>query len=79
MKNLLHRLLLPNKRRFPILIVATGFLFAVTPVALTQEEALPVPPSSAPISAPSQGLYFADVLVRGRSIYEASPTCLGAR
>ena len=50
----------------------TGYLllFGAVPVALTQEEIIPHQTSSATTTTPSDGLYFADILVRGRPVFQ---------
>ena len=52
-------------------IVAISFSFSIVPIALSQEEEI-VPPPSKPASVviPSDGLYFADVVVRNRPIFQ---------
>ncbi|MDJ0595110.1 MAG: mechanosensitive ion channel [Pleurocapsa sp. MO_226.B13] len=54
-----------------ILVVAIAFIVSITPIALAQEEASIATPSE-PASAvvPNDGLYFADVLVRNRPIFQ---------
>ena len=56
------------RRKIPSLILITGIVLAA-PVGLSQEELAPSEPS-APVSAPSDGVYFADVLVRGQPVFQ---------
>lgn len=66
MKNWRETLPLIVIRRI-FIVIAAGAWFAATPVALSQEEEIfPEPiPSLTSVSIPNDGLYFADVLVRG--------------
>ena len=41
-----------------------------TPVALTQDEDIVTPTEPTPVAIPSDGLYFADVLVRNRPVFQ---------
>ena len=62
----------PRRSRYSFtVVVAIAFSsLIITPVALTQEEEiLPVPDSSS-VAVPSDGLYFADIVVRGRPIFQ---------
>lgn len=62
----------PKRSRYSFtVVVAIAFSsLIITPVALTQEEEiLPVPDSSS-VVVPSDGLYFADIVVRGRPIFQ---------
>lgn len=70
MKKLLCLLLLPTCQLFP-LIVSTGFsLFTTVEPAFTQTEVLPIQPETQTANASQNGLYFADVVVRGRPIFQ---------
>ncbi|MGQ4649417.1 mechanosensitive ion channel domain-containing protein [Lyngbya aestuarii] len=59
-------------RRFPVLILVSGLFFAAVPVGIAQNEVPLVPATENPTPASNQndGLYFADVLVRGRPIFQ---------
>jgi small conductance mechanosensitive channel len=60
-------------RKFSFLILAFGFglVLTITPASFPQtEESFPAPQSSPTTATPSDGLYFADVLVRGRPVFE---------
>ena len=70
MKNLLDRLRLSNSRWLSLALVATGFFCISTTSVLTQEEILPTESNSRSISAPSDGIYFADILVRGKPVFQ---------
>lgn len=58
--------------RFPILIVVAGIFFTTAPASLAQEEVLPVPATqtSEQKNTPTEGLYFSDVVVRGRPVFQ---------
>lgn len=47
-----------------------GCWLAMTPVALSQDEAIPQPPNNSTPTIPDDGLYFADVIVRGRPVFQ---------
>lgn len=53
-----------------IVIVAIAFSLWVTPSALTQDEDIvePIEPNS--VAIPSDGLYFADILIRNRPVFQ---------
>ena len=53
-----------------IFVVAIVVSLWFTPLALTQEEDIVTPTEPAPIAIPSDGLYFADVLVRNRPVFQ---------
>ena len=53
-----------------IFVVAIAVSLWFTPLALTQEEDIVTPTEPAPIAIPSDGLYFADVLVRNRPVFQ---------
>ena len=53
-----------------IFIAAIAISWWFTPVALTQEEDLVIPNNSTPVAIPSDGLYFADILVRNRPVFQ---------
>lgn len=57
---------------FSVLICTSGLFFVAVTTAWTQEEALPVPvtETTAPSSDSTDGVYFADILVRGRPIFQ---------
>lgn len=61
---------LRGSRLITILIVAIACSWWFTPVALTQEEEILTPTQPLPLAIPSDGLYFADVLVRNRPIFQ---------
>ena len=53
------------------ILVAIAFSLNIAPIALTQdEESIPLATDPAPATIPSDGLYFADVLVRNRPIFQ---------
>ncbi len=72
MQKILGLFSLPKKFFFP-LVITSAFIFVSTPVVLSQE-VLPVQQSDTPeqttINDAENGLYFADVLVRGRPIFQ---------
>ncbi|MBW4648411.1 MAG: mechanosensitive ion channel [Kastovskya adunca ATA6-11-RM4] len=73
MKNWLERSRKKRSRRFPILIVVTGLFLTPVPVGLAQEEIeapVPAAESPSPASASLEGSYFADVVVRGRPVFQ---------
>ncbi len=61
-----------RRRRFTVtLIVAVAFSFGIAPIALSQEEeSIPTPTEPASAIIPTDGLYFADILVRNRPIFQ---------
>lgn len=60
-----------RKSRFTaVFIVAIAFSLWFTPVALTQDEGVVVPTEPTSVAIPSDGLYFADVLVRNRPVFQ---------
>ena len=64
MKNLLRL------QKLSSLVIVTGIFFAA-PVALTQEELPPAAnDNTTSIDAPSDGVYFSDVLVRNRPVFQ---------
>ena len=50
--------------------MAIAFCVWLTPVALPQDEEIATPTEIAPTVIPSDGLYFADVLVRNRPVFQ---------
>ncbi|MBZ8182759.1 mechanosensitive ion channel family protein [Oscillatoria salina] len=60
-----------SKKSYILIVIAVFFLTTVSP-GLTQDEAIPVQsaPNGESLQLPSQGLYFADVLVRGRPVFQ---------
>ena len=51
--------------------MAITFSLNIAPIALTQdEESIPLSSDSSPVIIPNDGLYFADVLVRNRPIFQ---------
>jgi len=58
--------------QLPVLVFAVGLFLTTVPVTLAQEESLPVPTAeNAPASSDANdGVYFADVMVRGRPIFQ---------
>ncbi|NMG60249.1 mechanosensitive ion channel family protein [Geitlerinema sp. P-1104] len=69
--------------RFTVVIFATGFLFFASPhQSVAQDEMIPMPASenSTLRSNPDGDVYFADILVRGRPIFQVGSLAdLGAR
>ena len=63
-----------KKRYFGAILAATFWLvtLAVTPALGQEATELPAtaPAESAPVEAPSDGLYFADVIVRGQTVFQ---------
>ena len=53
-----------------IFLVAIAISLWFTPLALTQDEEIVTPTEPAPVAIPSDGLYFADVLVRNRPVFQ---------
>ena len=53
-----------------IFAIAIAFCLWFTPLALTQDEDIVVPTESVPVAIPSDGLYFADILVRNRPVFQ---------
>ena len=53
-----------------IVIVAIAFSLAVAPTALPQDEEIVAPTEPTSVAIPSDGLYFADILVRNRPIFQ---------
>ena len=47
-----------------------AFFLSVAPVALSQDDVLPAPTTATPSAIPSDGLYFADILVRNRPVFQ---------
>jgi small conductance mechanosensitive channel len=73
MKNWLERSRKKRSRRFPILIIVTGLFLTPVPVGLAQEEIeapVPAAESPSPASESLEGSYFADVVVRGRPVFQ---------
>ncbi|MGB7443451.1 MAG: mechanosensitive ion channel domain-containing protein [Coleofasciculaceae cyanobacterium] len=82
MKIRFYRHFSKNSHQLPILIFAVGLFFTAVPGTLAQEESLPVPTTenAATSSDPNDGVYFADVMVRGRPIFQIGGISeLGAR
>ncbi|MGV2829729.1 mechanosensitive ion channel family protein [Myxosarcina sp. GI1(2024)] len=57
-------------RQFPKMIITVGLLTISQPIAIAQEEILPPADTSAPVTIPEDGMYFADVLVRNRPVIQ---------
>ena len=53
-----------------IFVVAIAVSLWFAPLALTQDEDIVTPSEPTPVAIPSDGLYFADVLVRNRPIFQ---------
>ncbi|MEL6441001.1 MAG: mechanosensitive ion channel family protein [Cyanobacteria bacterium J06621_8] len=66
---------LNSQKRSPLssalILAAIAFSFNIAPVALAQdEESLITPTQPAPATIPSDGLYFADIVVRNRPLFQ---------
>ena len=60
-----------RRSHFALIAMAIAFSVFFAPIALTQEEEnIPTPTEPAPVAIPSDGLYFADVLVRNRPVFQ---------
>ena len=59
-----------RSRLTAIFLVAIAISLWFTPVALTQDEEIVTPTEPTPVAIPSDGLYFADVLVRNRPVFQ---------
>ena len=59
-----------RSRLTAIFIVAIAVSLWFTPVALTQDAEIVTPTEPTPVAIPSDGLYFADVLVRNRPVFQ---------
>ena len=60
----------PHRRRYKfIVIVAIAFNITIAPT-LAQDQEILTPTEPAPTAIPSDGLYFADVLVRNRPVFQ---------
>lgn len=61
-----------NCRQVRILLLATGLFLVTGSRVIAQSEVVPVQvtQSPTPVSAPTDGLYFADILVRGKSVFQ---------
>lgn len=70
MKKFFSCLPLFPKCQLPLLIITTGLVFMAAPPALNQEKVSPTQPSAETVNASENGLYFADVLVKGRPIFQ---------
>lgn len=59
-------------RSFPLIVIISTLLLIPTPPGFSQEETIPIPApaTSEPVLNPTNGLYFADILVRGRPIFQ---------
>jgi len=72
-----------GSRRFTLVVFATGFLFLASPHrSVAQDEMVPIPASAnSPLkNNPDSEVYFADILVRGRPIFQVGSLAdLGAR
>ena len=53
-----------------IVLIAIAFCICFAPSAVTQDEEIVTPIEPTPIAIPSDGLYFADVLVRNRPVFQ---------
>ena len=53
-----------------IFVAAIALALWFTPLALTQEEDVLTPTEPTPVAIPSDGLYFADILVRNRPVFQ---------
>lgn len=59
-----------SPRQLFTIILTTGLVFSFTPSAFTQTEIVPIQPNANTANDSEKGLYFADVLVRGRPIFQ---------
>ncbi len=60
-----------KRSHFALIAMAIAFSVLFAPIALTQEEeSIPTTTEPAPIAIPSDGLYFADILVRNRPVFQ---------
>ncbi|GAB4531259.1 MAG: hypothetical protein Tsb0014_14690 [Pleurocapsa sp.] len=69
---MLHSFGSSKRSRFGLtIIVAIAFSVGIAPIASTQdEESIPIPSDTPSVIVPSDGLYFADVVVRNRPIFQ---------
>jgi small conductance mechanosensitive channel len=63
-------LLLSPRTQFTFLVISIIFVFSSTQSASTQPETIPSQSSNQTLETSEKGLYFADVLVRGRPIFQ---------
>lgn len=76
------KILFNSSRRFTLVVFATGFLFLASPHrSVAQDEMVPIPASAnSPLDNPDSEVYFSDILVRGRPVFQmGSLADLGAR
>ncbi len=60
-----------RRSHFALIVMAIAFLVFFAPIALTQEEEnITTPSEPVPVAIPSDGLYFADILVRNRPVFQ---------
>ncbi len=60
-----------SKSRFGFMVVTIAFSLGIAPIVLSQdEEAITITNQSSSVAIPSDGLYFADVIVRNRPIFQ---------
>ena len=64
------RLKFNQQWRFVIVVLAIACSLWFAPLAATQDEDFTVPTEPLPVAIPSDGLYFADVLVRNRPVFQ---------
>ncbi|MGK7951061.1 MAG: hypothetical protein AB4368_20320 [Xenococcaceae cyanobacterium] len=69
---MIRHYLFPRRSRWlGISIVAIAFMVSIAPIVLPQEEEIiPAPTETPSAIIPSDGLYFADVLVRNRPLFQ---------
>ncbi|MEQ8960716.1 MAG: mechanosensitive ion channel [Coleofasciculus sp. C2-GNP5-27] len=71
-----------GSRRFTFVVFATGFLFFASPHrSVAQDEMVPIPAAAnSPLGNADSEVYFADILVRGRPVFQVGSLAdLGAR
>ena len=71
-----------GSRRFTFVVFATGFLFFASPHrSVAQDEMVPIPTAAnSPLGNADSEVYFADILVRGRPVFQVGSLAdLGAR
>jgi len=59
-----------QSRLIVIFLVTITICWWLTPLALSQDEDVVVPTEPTPVAIPSDGLYFADILVRNRPVFQ---------
>ena len=53
-----------------VLLLAIALSGSIAPIAVAQEEVLPTPAANSSVTTPNDGLYFADVMVRNRPLFQ---------